>query len=98
SQSKSKSSLPLSTTEWIPSENSAELPLAAAAMNLVTAIARFAPNAPYTATGAALVPLFDIVQQAYPARTAGRGPEVRPGGLYQPVSAAVSDPVSELRR
>ena len=38
--------LPVSTTEWIPSEIIAELPVNPAATNLVAAIARFAASAP----------------------------------------------------
>src|SRR4051812_30414851 len=41
--------LPISTIEWIPSDNIAELPEMEAAINFVTAIAKFAPIAPYTA-------------------------------------------------
>jgi hypothetical protein len=38
--------LNVSTAEWIPSDNIAELPVMPATMNLVTAIATFAAIAP----------------------------------------------------
>jgi hypothetical protein len=43
---RSRTSLPVSTLEWIPSEIMAELPVKLATMNLVPAIARFAAIAP----------------------------------------------------
>ena len=45
----SNTSLLVSTTECMPSETIAELPVKAAAMNFVMAIRRFAPSAVYIA-------------------------------------------------
>src|SRR5450755_3366169 len=41
---------PVSTVEWMPSESIAELPVAAAPTNFITAMARLAPMAPKTAS------------------------------------------------
>ena len=40
--------MPLSTSEWMPSDIMAALPVKKAATNLETAMARLAPMAPYT--------------------------------------------------
>lgn len=48
--SRSKPAFPVSTSEWTPSENIAELSVTAAATNLATAMARLPPIAAYTAT------------------------------------------------
>jgi hypothetical protein len=45
----SKTPLPLSTTEWMPSDNMAELPVTPAAASFVTAMAKFAAIAATTA-------------------------------------------------
>src|SRR6476661_1840378 len=45
----SKPPLPVSTSEWIPSESIAELPVKPAAMNFVIAIAKLPAIAAYTA-------------------------------------------------
>ena len=42
----SSTPLSVSTAEWMPSDNIAELPVMPAAMNLVTAMATLAPMAP----------------------------------------------------
>ncbi len=46
---RSKTPLPVSTVEWMPSESIAELPVIPATMNFVVAIAAFEAMAPYTA-------------------------------------------------
>ncbi len=46
----SSSPSPVSTVEWMPSESIAELPVAAAPTNFITAMAALAAIAPKTAT------------------------------------------------
>src|SRR5258705_12950654 len=62
---KSNAPLPVSTSEWIPSDSIAELPENVAATNLVTATATFPMMAATIATLDSAAPLFDTQTRVY---------------------------------